>query len=183
MQVSLDGFIEGPDGDMSWMAKDDQQQWDDLFEMLQSVDLFLLGRVMFPDYKNYWKQALTNPLASSNERAYARLAEKTQHLVFSHTMKNPEWGNTQIIKGPVAAQVAKLKQQPGKDIQVVGGAKLSATLIEAGLIDEYRLIINPAIMGTGKSFFRDQATKQFLELISTKTLPSGVLIVRYKGKR
>jgi dihydrofolate reductase len=181
MQVSLDGFIEGPNGDMSWLHKDDKEQWQDLFEMLQSVDLFLLGRVMFPDYRNYWKQALTNPQASPNEVAYAQLAEKTKHIVFSATMDEPAWENTQIINGDVAEEIAKLKKQPGKDIQVVGGARLAATVIEAGLVDKYRLIINPVIIGSGKSFFRDQRSKHLLELTGTKLLASGVMIARYKG--
>ncbi len=180
MQVSLDGFIEGPNGDMTWLHKDDKEQWQDLFEMLESVDLFLPGRVMFPDYRNYWKQALTNPQASPNEVAYAQLAEKTKHIVFSHTMDDPGWENTQIINGDVAEELAKLKKQPGKDIQVVGGAKLAATVIEAGLVDEYRLVINPVIIGSGKSFFRDQHSKHLLELTGTKLFASGVMIAKYK---
>lgn len=179
MQVSLDGFIEGSDGDMSWMAKDDEEQWTDLFEMLQSVDLFLLGRVMWPEYRNYWKKALTSSTASGNEVAYAKLAEKTRHIVFSQTLNDAQWENTTIIKEPVVEEVTKIKNSPGKDIQVVGGAKLAATIIEAGLVDEYRLIINPVIIGKGKSFFRDQHSKQSLQLISTKKLLSGVIIARY----
>jgi dihydrofolate reductase len=182
MQVSLDGFVEGRDGDMSWMARDDEAQWTDLFDMLESVDLFLLGRVMWPDYRDYWKQALTSSTASPNESAYAKLAAKTKHLVFSQTMHDPGWENAAIIKGPVAEEVIKLKQGKGKDIQVVGGAKLAATIIEAGLVDEYRLTINPVIVGEGKSFFRDQHSKQFLQLISTKKLPSGVIIASHQLK-
>ena len=182
MQVSLDGFIEGPNGDMSWIKKEDKDLWEDLFEMLESVDLFLLGRVMYPEYRDYWKQALTNPRASANEVAYARLAQKTKHIVFSKTMSDPQWENTQIISGDVAAEVTKLKMQPGKDIQVVGGAKLAATIMQVGLIDEYRLVINPVIIGSGKSFFKDQHNKYLLELINTKTFASGVIIARYSAK-
>lgn len=180
MQVSLDGFTEGPGGDMSWVATDDDNQWKDLFEMLESVDLFLLGRVMWPEYRDYWKKALTSSTASPNDVAYAKRAEKTKHLVFSQTMNDSGWENTTIIKGPVLEEVVKLKEASGKDIQIVGGAKLAATIIEASLVDEYRLTINPVILGDGKSFFRTQHSKQVLELISTKELPSGVVVVRYK---
>ena len=183
MQISLDGFIEGPNGDMSWIQPDDPEGWDDLFEMLESVDLFLLGRVMFSDYRNYWKQALVNPRASANEIKYARLAEKTKHIVFSSSSINPEWGNTEMVNGNVAVAVEKLKKQQGKDIQIVGGAKLAATLINAGLVDEYRLNINPVLLGKGKLFFRDQYQKSFLEMINAKPLKSGVLIVRYIVKK
>ena len=114
--------------------------------------------------------------------AYAKLAEKTKHLVFSQTMQDPGWENTTIFKGPVSEEVARIKQGNGQDIQVVGGAKLAATIMGAGLVDEYRLIINPVVLGEGKSFFRDQHSKQFLQLISAKNLSSGVIIVRYQVK-
>jgi dihydrofolate reductase len=182
MQTSLDGYIEGPNGDMSWLDTDDDEQWQDLFEMLQSVDLFLLGSNMFPDYRNYWKQALSSPKASENEVAYAKLAEKRKHIVFSSTMQDPGWENTQIITGDVAEEVLKLKQQSGQDIQLVGGAKLASAIISAGLVDEYRLNINPIIIGSGKSFFRDQVNRHLLKHISTKVLTSGVMIARYKSR-
>ena len=182
MQISLDGYVEGPNGDMSWMQMDDEEQWQEVFEMLQSVDLMLLGRGMFADYRNYWIQALTNPKASANEVAYARLAENTKHIVFSGTMTDPEWSNTEIMKGDVADMIGQIKKQPGKDIYVVGGARLAATVIEAGLVDEYRLTINPVIIGSGKSFFRDQHSKRVLEPIQTKVQKSGVILANFKAK-
>src|ERR1700712_417296 len=138
MQVSLDGFIEGENGDVSWIKHDDDEQWESLFEMLDSVDLFLLGRVMYPDYRDYWINALTDPKASKNELEYARLADKTQHIVFSNTIKDSGWHNTEIVSGSAVEEVRKLKEQPGKSIEVVGGAMLATALIDAGLVDEYR---------------------------------------------
>lgn len=182
MQISLDGFAEGPGGDMSWLFKDDNEQWQDLFEMLQSVDLFLLGGGMFPDYRAFWKQALTNPQSTANQLAYAKLADKTKHIVFSHIMKDPGWANTQIVGGSVADEVAKIKAMPGKDIQVVGGAKLAAAVMDAGLVDEFRLRINPTILGGGKSIFRDQHWRYGLELVGVRSLKSGVVIARYRRK-
>ena len=136
MQVSLDGFIEGENHDISWMKRDDDEQWADLFEMLESVDLFLLDRVMFPEYRGYWKNTLCNAAAKKNELAYAKMAERTPHIVFSQTMKEAGWLNTRVISGSVAEEVLKLKNKPGRDIQVVGGAMLAATLVDANLIDE-----------------------------------------------
>ena len=83
------------------------------------------------------------------------------------------------IKGNVAEEIARLKKQPGKDIQVVGGAKLAATVIDADLVDQYRLIINPVILGSGKSFFKDQYTKHCLDMVSVKKLKSGVIVTQY----
>ena len=182
MQISLDGFVEGPGGDMSWLLKDDGEQWQDLFEMLETVDLFLLGAGMFPDYRAFWKQALTNPKSTPNQLAYAKLADKTKHIVFSNSMKNSEWANTQIVGGDLPEEIAKIKAMPGKDIQVVGGGKLATAVMDAGLVDEYRLRINPTILGGGKSIFRDQRWQYKLELMGVKSLKSGTVIARYRAK-
>jgi dihydrofolate reductase len=116
MQVSLDGYAEGPNGDMSWMQPDDDEQWNDLFKMLKdNVDLFLLGAGMWPEYRDYWKKALASPADfSDHELEYAKLAGKTQHIVFSKTLKNAGWENTIINNGDIAAEVKKIKEQPGK---------------------------------------------------------------------
>src|SRR5712671_1488632 len=119
MQISLDGFAEGENGDMSWMKTNDEEQWEDIFELLKTVDLFLLGRSMWPDYRDYWKLALTNKSASASERAYAELAEKTPHIIFSRTIQDSGWHNKLINHGPVAEEVKKLKLQPGKNIEIV----------------------------------------------------------------
>jgi dihydrofolate reductase len=179
MQVTLDGFTEGQNGDMSWVQKEDPEQWSDLFEMLETVDLFLLGRIMFPDYRNYWRSIQSNNNASANHRRYAQLAAKTAHVVFSQTLKEPGWENTRILQGNVVEEVKKLKNQPGKDIQVVGGAKLAATVMNAGLVDEYRLVQNPVVVCKGKSFFRQLTRGSKLQLQYVKSLRSGVVILRY----
>jgi dihydrofolate reductase len=179
MQVSLDGFTEGENGDLNWLQKEDPEQWSDIFEMLASVDLFLLGRVMFPDYRNYWKSALVNSNVSVNHKRYAQLADKTAHMVFSQTLEEPGWDNTQIVRGNVVEEVKKLKNQHGRDIQVVGGAKLAATVMNGGLVDEYRLVLNPVIVCKGKSFFRQITRSSKLQLQYVKPLKSGVVIIRY----
>jgi dihydrofolate reductase len=181
MQMSLDGFIEGENGDSSWMKTNDPEDWTDLFEMLKTVDLILAGRVMWPDYSNYWKRALTSSTASPNEVAYARIAEKTPHIVFSKTMKDPEWTNAKIVSGDVVEEAKKLKQQAGKDIVTFGGAMFARTLIEAGLVDEYRLCVVSAIVAKGKSFFDGLTKKSTLELTDVKKLKSGMIVVRYRN--
>jgi dihydrofolate reductase len=182
IQMSLDGFIEGPQGDISWIKTNDDDEWEDYFDMLQSVDLLVLGRVTFPDYRDHWKNALTSVQASANEVQYAQYAANTPHIVFSSRMHNPDWSNTTVIKGNVIGEIKRLKAQPGKDIQVVGGARLAATVIEGGLVDEYRFVINPVILGNGKSLFQEQHGKHNLDLVSSKALQSGRLIVRFARK-
>ncbi len=183
MQVSLDGFIEGPNGDMSWMQTDGDELWKDLFKMLQNVDLHIMGRVMFPGYRDYWKAALTDSQFSSGERAYAKYADKTKHIVFSKTLKDPEWGNTTINTGGVAEEVRKLKQLPGKDIYVVGGALMASTVINAGLVDEYRLTVNPVVVAEGKSFFQQVNNRHDLVLKDTKAFSSGVVVLIFDNKK
>jgi dihydrofolate reductase len=181
MQVSLDGFVEAPNGDMSWMQPDDNEQWDNMFAMLlKNVDLFLLGRGMWADYRDYWKKALVDSNFSPNEVKFAKLAERTPHIVFSKTLKDAGWENTTINSGDVVDEVKKIKEQPGKDIYIVGGAKFAATLIDSGLVDEYQLAVSPVILTKGKSFFQQLANRRNIELISTKQLNMGVVILRYK---
>ncbi|MEP6735895.1 MAG: dihydrofolate reductase family protein [Chryseolinea sp.] len=179
MQVTLDGFIEGPAADMSWLQTNDPEQWDELFAMLEHTDLFLLGSGMFKDYRDYWKMSLTNPKATENEKRYAEFAEKAQHIVFSKTMKDTGWSNTVVFDGDVIAEVARLKKLPGKDIQIVGGAKLAATLIESGLVDEYILELNPVVVAGGKSFFNVLTQKKNLELKRCERLKSNVVMLHY----
>lgn len=181
MQVSLDGFVDGENGDMSWMQHDEPEQWDDLFEMLDSVDLLLLGRKMFPDYRSYWMKALSNTGFSANEVKYAHYADTTPHIVFSQTLKDPQWHNTTIVDKPVVEEVTRIKQLPGKDIQIVGGAMFAATLMDSGLVDEYHFTLNPAIVTTGTPLFNRLRQKRNLVLTESKKFPSGVLVLKYKS--
>jgi dihydrofolate reductase len=182
MHVSADGFVEGENGDMTWMQPDDEHQWSELFEFLKDVDLFLLGRGMWPGYSNHWKKALVDQSFSANEIKYAKLAEKTHHIVFSKTLKDPAWENTTVVAGDVVDEVKQIKQQAGKNIQIVGGAKFAATLIDSGLVDEYRILINPAVVTEGKSFFRQLKTRRSLELTDVQKFSNGVVLHIYKNK-
>jgi dihydrofolate reductase len=183
MSISLDGFIEGPDGNMDWMIVDDEEEWQDMFKLLTSVDTFLLGRVMYPVYANHWRSVLTNPAAPKNERTYAQIAERTAHIVFSETMEKPLWDNTVIMKGDIAENITKLKQEHGKSIVVWGGARLASTCINLGLVDEYRFVIMPVLLAAGKSLFGQVTNKQPLQLLEAKTFPSGATSHYYATKR
>ena len=180
MQISLDGFVVGENNDMHWIATDTPEIWDDLFEMLEDVDLFLLGRGMYAGYRDYWKKALQVTGFSENEVKYARLAETAPHLVFSSTLKDAQWENTRIINGDVVEEVRKIKEQPGRSIYVVGGARFASTMIEAGLVDEYRITVNPIIVGRGKSLFQNITQQRKLSLLDIRQMPGGVLVVRYR---
>jgi dihydrofolate reductase len=186
LQVSLDGFIEGPNGELDWAMAEDEETWSDVFEMLTHVDTFILGRVMYPAYEQYWLAILANPAgvlpfsgktASKNEIAYARLADKTPHIVVSRTLDKVAWKTTRIVRD--VEEIRKLKQQPGKDMHVVGGATLVSSLMNLGLIDELQLMVNPLILGGGKALFKNVKERHALKLIRAKPLKSGKVSLTY----
>ena len=192
MQMSLDGYIEGPAAEMDWFV-DDDETWKDMFEFLKSIDTILLGAGMYAEYADYWRRALSDPKARPDEVKYSKLAGKIEHIVFSNSLTkidpkapddyNGEWRkNTRVVKGDVKTEVLKLKQSSGKDLVLWGGASMASSFIEMGLIDEYRLSVNQIILGGGKSLFQ-KGTKHALKLVGSKTYKSGVVLLRYKPSK
>ena len=186
LQVSVDGFIEGPNGEMDWAMAEDEETWKDVFEMLSHMDTFILGRRMYPGYEQYWLAVLANPdsvlpfsgkVASKNEIAYARLADKTPHIVLSKTLDQVAWKTTRIVRD--IEEIRRLKQRPGKDIYAVGGATLVSSLMNQGMIDEVHLLVNPIILGGGKALFKDVKDRQTLNLVQAKPLKSGKVSLIY----
>jgi len=186
LQVSVDGFIEGPNGELDWAMEEDEETWKDIFEMLESVDTCILGRVMYPDYEQYWLAILANPTgilplsgktATKNEIAYARWADKIPHVVLSKTLDKVAWKTTRIVRD--LEEIRKMKQQPGKDMYVVGGATLVSSMMNLGLIDELRLMVNPLILGGGKALFKDVKERHALKLVRAKPLKSGKVGLTY----
>jgi dihydrofolate reductase len=179
MQVTLDGFIEGPNGELDWAMKEDEETWKDVFELQRSADTLLLGRVMYPGFEKYWLSVPKNPSSTKNEIEYARLADKMQKIVFSRTLQKIEWKTTRIIRDHIAEEIQKMKQQPGKDLVLLGGAGLASTFMNLGLIDEYHLIVNPLVLGGGKPLFKDVKERHKLKLLNAKTFKSGKVVLHY----
>ena len=186
LQVSVDGFIEGPNGEMDWLMTTDEEMWKELFEMLDHIDTLILGRKMYPLYEQYWKSVLANPndplpengsFASKDHVAYAAFADKTPHFVLSKTLDKVAWKNTQIIRQ--VDEIKDLKNKRGKDIYAVGGATLISSLMNLGLIDELQLRVNPVILGGGKALFKDVKERHSLKLLSAKSLKSGIVSLTY----
>jgi dihydrofolate reductase len=151
-----------------------------------SIDTFILGRKMYPVYEQYWLAALTDPggilplsgrVASKNEIAYARLADNIQHIVLSSTLDKVAWKTTRIVRD--VEDIRKMKQQPGKDMYAVGGATLVSSLMNLGLIDELQILVNPLILGGGKTLFKDVKERHTLELTGAKPLKSGKVSLTY----
>lgn len=186
LQVSLDGYIEGPNGELDWAMAEDEGSWKDILKFMESVDACLLGRRMYPGYEEYWMAVLANPdgplplsgqPATKNEITYARLADKIPHYVVSKTLDKVKWKTTRIIRD--LEEVRAMKQRPGKNIYVVGGATLVSGLMNAGLLDEVRVMVNPLVLGGGKPLFKDVKERRALRLIETKQTPSGKVNLTY----
>jgi len=182
LQVSLDGFTQGPHGEKDWV-----DSWADAIQLIPDVDTFVLGAGMYPGYGEYWKAIYANPegvlpfdhrVASEREVAYARLAAKTPHVVLSTTLESVSWPTAQIVRD--VADLRNLKRQPGKNMYVVGGATLVASLLNEDLIDELRLIVHPIVLGKGQGLFGGVNKRLSLDLVEAKPIGSGKLIVTYR---
>ncbi|WOH65601.1 dihydrofolate reductase family protein [Bradyrhizobium sp. BWA-3-5] len=168
--MTLDGFVEGPNRDISWH----EDVWGDELEQLSIRQLneaggLLFGRVTYELMANYW------PGATGEVADFMNAAPK---YVFSRTVKNLPWNNTQVFGVDVSGTVARLKRESAKDLFLFGSADLAATLISHGLIDEFRIAVNPVILGGGTPLFKP-GEKVRLTLIDSRPLSTGIVILRY----
>lgn len=176
MGVSLDGFIAGPDGEIDWTAPDEELH---RFHNQQTRELgaHLCGRRLY-EAMVYWETADEKPSASEYELEFARIWKQLPKIVFSNTLEKVE-GNATLVRSGVAEVLAELKEQPGKDL-AVGGAGLASTVMNLGLIDEYRLFFSPVLLGSGTPYFPTLEARINLELVETQTFASRVVYLRYR---
>lgn len=179
MQITLDGYVSAKDDSADWLITNDDD-WADMFTDLNEADTYLLGRKMYPLYSGHWQSVLKKPDSDPNELKFAKLANDTQHIVFTKGSFTPDWKNTRVAHD-LPGEIARLKQEAGKNIIAWGGAQFATSLIEAGLVDEYRFALNPTILTSGKSLFTQLTTRRNLQLLSSKQLSSGLVIVRYRN--
>lgn len=184
LQVSLDGYVEGPNGELDWIT-----DWSEDFDMLNQIDTCVLGAGMYPGYEQYWMGILSNPggileftgrKATKGEIDYANFADITPHYVLSTTIEKAAWKTTTIVR--TIDELKKLKQSgnaESKNIYVVGGANLVSNLINHNLIDELRLVIHPIVLGKGKGLFKDVAARHPLKLKHSKSSESGQISLVY----
>ena len=175
MQVTLDGRILGPEGEVDWV-----DSWADGLELLPPVDAFVLGGGLFPEYERFWAAVLDEPDAAAEllgrdpyprELAYARVAAETPHLVLSTTLTETIWPTARMVRD--LDELRALRQEPGGAVYVVGGPGLLASLVGAHLVDELRLIVHPVLTGGGPTFLEGIAQREQLELVTAEPAPSG----------
>jgi dihydrofolate reductase len=176
--VSVDGVMEDPGGVEGfdrggWAFQFDRGPEGDTFKLDEALasDALLLGRVTYQAFAAAWP---------SRTGDFADKFNGMPKFVVSTTLEEAEWNNSTLIKGDVAEEVSKLKQEPGGDILVNGSAQLVQTMMEHHLIDEYRLMVFPVVLGSGKRLFGEASDATPLRLLDTKTVGSGVLILTYQ---
>jgi len=170
MMVSLDGFMEGPNGELDWHVVDEEFNRY-VADMLNSIDAILLGRVTYQLFADYWP---------SSTDAEAPMMNELPKIVFSRTLQKLEWKNSRLVKDNIAEEIARLKQQPGKDLALFGSANLASSLMRLGWIDEYRFLVNPVVLGGGRPTFKDIKQRTLFKLLKAQTLSSGVIILYYQ---
>jgi len=177
MSVSVDGFIEGPNGEIDWHSPGDDFH-SHVDEELAAMSAFLHGRVVYELMAAFWPTADANPSCTPRVAAFARIWREMPKIVFSRTLERAEW-NTTVIRKVVPEQMRALQAQPGGDM-VVSGAGLGAAFIEHDLIDEYRIYVHPIVIGRGKPLFRPSLRRVALRLGETRTFGNGVVLLRYE---
>lgn len=171
--VSLDGYFEGMNQDLSWFMVD-EEFFDYARKLLHEADTILFGRTTYQQMAAYW------PNTKDNDAVITEKMNSLKKIVFSKTLDKAEWNNSIVIKEKIDEEINKLKQQPGKDMVIFGSGTIVSEFTQWKLIDEYRLIINPVILGNGNPLFRSLNEKLNLKLTDTKKLKSGVVILTYQ---
>jgi dihydrofolate reductase len=179
MHVSLDGFTTGPNGELEWAIVDEELNpyVDALFK---KVDAALYGRVTYQLMESYWPTVLTDPTATPRDLAHARWVDAISKIVFSRTLSHVEWKNTRLVKDQIAEEIASLKQEPGLDLMIFGSPRLTHTFMHLGLIDEYRIFLNPIVLGGGIPLFQGFSDWTKLKLIEATTFQAGVVGLHYQ---
>ncbi len=179
MHLSLDGLVAGPNGEMDWIVYT-QELESYVHELHNSTDAAIYGRGTYDMMHGYWPTVLSNPESSAGDKNHARWYENATKIVFSRKLEKIEGDKTVLIRDNIVEEMTKIKQQPGKNLWLLGSPTLAQTFMQLGLIDEYWLNVNPIILGNGKPLYGNLKDKINLKLIEAKTIPGGVVGLRYE---
>jgi dihydrofolate reductase len=175
LNVSLDGYVETPDHSLDWAIVDDElHTW--FNDQARELAASLYGRRMYELMADYWPTAESDPSATEPMRDFARIWAATPKIVFSSTLQRVDW-NSRLVRGDVGEELARLRTEFDGDLNV-GGPSLASAFIRRGLVDEYRLVVHPVILGAGTPFFPELDSPIRLRQTETRLFDSGV---RYLG--
>jgi dihydrofolate reductase len=176
--ISLDGYYEGPNKEIDWHNVDAEFN-DFAIAFLNTIDTILFGRVTYQLMAHYWP----TPEALKNDPVVAEIMNNLSKIVFSKKMEKADWNNTQVFSGSIPDEIKRLKQQSGKDIAIFASSELALTFIPHDLIDEFRILVNPVVLGSGKPLFKGLNERIKLKLLKTKTFNSGNVLLYYEPLR
>ena len=175
MMVSVDGYFEGPSRELDWHNVD--AEFNDLaISFLDTVDTLLFGRVTYELMAGYWP----TEHAIKDDPIVAGKMNALHKVVVSRTLKKVEWNNSTLVKGDLIEEVRRLKQQPGKDIAIFGSSDVAVPLVHQDLLDEFRIMVNPVILGRGKSLLSGLKSRQKLKLVESQAFRSGNVLLSYR---
>lgn len=179
--MSVDGFVStGPNDEQQWVTWALEDIYPYVTELADSTDTILIGRKLAVDYIPYWQDTLTKP--DDPMYGFAQRIVAAKKVVFTKTLAQSEWDNTELAKGDLVEEIRRLKDQPGKDIIVYGGTSFVAALIKEGLIDELHFFVNPVAIGKGESIFSSLAGFQQFKLQRCIPFPSGIVLMSYEPR-
>jgi dihydrofolate reductase len=174
--VTLDGYFVDMNGDMSWAHKNDAE-WKTFAEGNAKGDgPLLFGRITYELMASYWP----TPLASKNDPVLAERMNNLPKVVFSRTLDKASWNNTKLVKGDMAAEIRKMKKEPGEGMAILGSGSMVSQLAQEGLIDEYQIVVNPIVLGKGRTLFDGLRKKLTLKLTKTRAFGNGNVFLRYE---
>jgi len=176
--MTLDGFFSGPNGEIDWHNVDDEFN-EFAIDQLNTADGLIFGRVTYLGMASYW----TTPDAIKDDPIIAGKMNSISKIVVSRTLEMAGWNNTRLVKENAAGEIGKLRQQSGKDWYIFGSANLAASLGQLGLIDEYRVIVNPVILGSGVPLFSGMREPLHLKLDNSRSFRSGNVLLYYQPVR
>ena len=174
--VSLDGYFVDAGGDMSWAHSDDPEWNAFASENASGGGELVFGRITYEMMASFWP----TPQAMQMMPAVAEGMNKSPKIVFSRTLDQAPWNNTRLIKGDIAAQMRKLKEETGPGLAILGSGSIVSQLAQAGLIDEYQFVTNPIVLGCGRTMFEGVKEKLRLRLIDSRTFKNGNVVLRYE---
>jgi len=175
MMISLDGYYEGPGGDIYWHNVDGEFN-EFAIEQIDTVDTLLFGRATYEMMAGYWP----SPQARKDDPVVAGKMNAYNKIVFSNSLTAVDWENTRLVSGDAIQELAQLKEQTGKDMIIFGSSDLSTSLAAAGLIDEFRVMVNPVLLGSGKALLQGLPEQVPLKLVDIRTFRNGNVLLFYR---
>lgn len=178
--VSVDGYFAGVDGNIDWHNVDDEFN-KFAVEQTQAIDTIIFGRTTYQIFEEFWPKALIAPETSDDDRKVAQAIDDAEKIVFSKTLKDVTWKNTKLLHEIHPGEIDELKQQPGGDMVILGSGTIVQQFTNFGLIDEYRLLVNPIILGHGRPMFESIKEKLTLKLLNTRSFANGNIMLYYSA--